>query len=138
MKSAFSMLELIFVVVIIGVLASVAIPKFSLLHKNASIVKLKSDVASIRISVAAHYQKNILEGNMSCPSLENFTSDNQLFEAILDYPILKGKAPTKWDGNGNEYNVTFYDNGNKVVKFIYDDVEHNCKFRCISNCEYLQ
>ena len=134
------MMELIFVIVIIGILASVALPKFGGTYEDAVIARIKSDVGAIRASIAAHYQKQILEGNNSCPPLEESTTNNQLFEEVLDYPIPKNKGQTKWDGNGTDYNVTFTANGKKIIKFHYDGPDHNCRFRCSStdgNCSYL-
>lgn len=52
MKKAFTMIELIFVIVIIGILASVAIPKLSATRTdaviNAEIVSLKQSVANLQ------------------------------------------------------------------------------------------
>ena len=137
MKKAFSMLELVFVIVILGILASIAIPKLAATRTDAVITKIRSDVSSIRASIATHYQKQILEGNVSCPPLED-NDDSTLFEGILDYPIPKNKGSAKWDGNGTDYNVTFNDKGKQVIKFHYDGTDHNCRFRCTDNCQYLQ
>lgn len=44
MRSAFSMLELVFVIVILGILASIAIPKFSLTRSEAQSISIQSDL----------------------------------------------------------------------------------------------
>ena len=137
MKNAFSMLELVFVIVVIAILASIAIPKLAATRTDAVIAKIRSDVASIRASIATHYQKQILEGNMTCPPLEESTSDGQLFEGILDYPVAQNTGSAKWDGNGTDYNVTFKDGGEKVIKFVYEGPSKNCRFKCTQNCQYL-
>ena len=138
MKNAFSMLELVFVIVILGILAAVAVPKLAATRSDAVISKIRTDVSSIRASIATHYQKQILEGNMSCPPLEKSTSDGQLFEGVLDYPVPQNRGAAKWDGNGTDYNVTFEDAGTKTIKFKYDGPSSNCRFRCTDNCPYLQ
>ncbi len=45
MRSGFSMLELVFVIVILGILASIAIPKFSLTRGDAQSVSIQSDIS---------------------------------------------------------------------------------------------
>lgn len=44
MRNAFSMLELVFVIVILGILASIAIPKFSLTRSEAQSISIQSDL----------------------------------------------------------------------------------------------
>ena len=50
-KSAFSLLELIFAIVIIGVIASVAIPKFMDTKADAEAASVKQDISTIVSSV---------------------------------------------------------------------------------------
>lgn len=50
-KSAFSLLELIFAIVIIGVIASVAIPKFMDTKADATAATIKQDITTIVTSV---------------------------------------------------------------------------------------
>jgi len=132
------MLELIFVIVVIGILAGVAIPRLFSGISDAEIAKVKTDVATIRTAISTKYGKNVMEGNDSCPSLETSTTDNQLFEGILTYPIKQNTGTVKWDGNGTDYNVTI---DQKVIKFhYYNDTANNCKFVCDNtngNCSLI-
>ena len=126
MKRAFTMLELVFVIVVLGILASIALPKLWVTRDDAVVVKVRSDVSTIRSSISTKYGKNIVEGRDECPSLEKDSNDNQLFEGVLTYPIKKNSGAVKWDGNGSDYNVTI--NG-KVITFKYlNNSENNCKF----------
>jgi len=128
MRKSFTMLELIFVIVVIGILAGIAIPKLWVTRDDAIFVKVKSQVSSIRASISNAYSKNIISGNNTCPSLEKSTTDNTLFENILTYPIEKNSGSIKWDGNGSDYNVTY---NNKTIYFNYiNDPSKNCKFEC--------
>ena len=61
-RNAFTMLELVFVIVIIGILSAVAIPKFSVNRDDAVITKAKTLVASVRSAIATERQKRILQG----------------------------------------------------------------------------
>jgi general secretion pathway protein G len=130
MKKAFTMIELVFVIVIIGILASVAIPRLWVTRDDAIIVKLKTQVSTVQSAIASKYTKLILEGNNSCPDLEKDPNDDKLFEDVLNKPIYKNVSSLKWDGNGTDYNATY---NSSIVKFKYDNNPDNgCKFYCDS------
>ena len=62
-RKAFTMIELIFVVAIIGILSAIAIPKFNKTVTQAEIAKAKSEVASLRSTLSTLRQKSVLTGN---------------------------------------------------------------------------
>ncbi len=135
MKKSFTLMELIFVIVIIGILAGLAIPRLFPVITTSKIKKLQSQVSAIRVAIGNKYSKNIISGVNQCPSLEKSTTDNTLFENILTYPIQKNSGDIKWDGNGTDYNATI---GSMVVKFHYDNnPDNNCKFECTQNCDKI-
>ena len=130
MKKAFTILELIFVIVVIGILAGLAIPRLFPVIDTAKVKKLESQVSGIRAAISNAYSKNIISGNNTCPNVEKNASDNILFENVLTYPIYKNQSDIKWDGNGSDYNATI---NKMVVKFKYDNnTSNNCQFQCIS------
>ena len=63
MKKAFTMIELIFVIVILGILAAVALPKFIGVSKQAHEANLKSFVGTLNRTVGPTlWSKSISEG----------------------------------------------------------------------------
>ncbi len=54
-KKAFSLIELIFMIVVIGIIASVAIPKLMDTRSDAVISSLKQDITTVTTSVQSYY-----------------------------------------------------------------------------------
>ena len=98
-KSAFTMVELVFVIVILGILAGVAIPRLAVTRDDAMIVKGKSQVAAIRSGIALQKSKRLLEGNTTALTLDTNTTTaegQELFKDVLDYPIISKNADGHW------------------------------------------
>lgn len=53
MRNAFSMIELVFVIVIIGIIAAIAIPKLSVTRGDAQYVAVQSDIQTILSAIEA-------------------------------------------------------------------------------------
>ena len=114
-KKAFTMIEVIFVIVIIGILAAVAIPRLAASRDDAEITKAKVLIASVRNSLAMERQKRILRGEFK-PIIDvgdglSNTGDvfGNFYDAggdtgtnVLEYPIrseLKKFKWARWNGN---------------------------------------
>ena len=127
MKKAFSMIELIFVIIIIGILAAVAIPRLSATRDDAIIVKVRTDISNIRSAIANLHTKNLMKGDASYPpeldDADANKSDEELFDGnasigqLLDYPIYSKNADGHWMKIGDtNYSVKIMDTN---VSFNY-------------------
>ena len=119
-KNAFTMIELIFVIVILGILASVALPKFAATRTDAEISKARSDIASIRSSIVTERQTRLIKGDSSWIGKlsidgENLFTGEDENKTLLTYGI----APDKWQKT-NDTTYT-YTSENTVLTFTYDN-----------------
>ena len=88
------MIELVFVIVVIGILAGIAIPKFAATRDDAIISRARTTVGALRSAIATERQKKILEGN--------FTSiDGATAEGLLEYGL-----GSDWSRSGNTFTFT--------------------------------
>ena len=54
-RSGFTMIELVFVIVILGILASVAIPKLAATRDDANIAKASTEISSLVSDIGSYY-----------------------------------------------------------------------------------
>jgi len=107
-KRAFSLLELIFVIVIIGILSVVAIPHFTHLTDNAKISSELATAASVQTEIDnCHGEWIVNNGNFICgadiskSSLNEFGYPNDLGSSLEN--ILKNGTTTEWTKDGSDY-----------------------------------
>lgn len=150
-RNAFTMLELTFVIVIIGILSAVAIPRFVATRDDAVISKARTTVAAIRNSISAERQRRILRGDFT--AITSLSTANGVFdlfsadqqgnnERVLEYPMsncaTQGKTSGCWQLNGTDYryifpdattvDFTIFNTGNPTNRFdCVDPTEANCR-----------
>ena len=143
MKKAFTMIELVFVIVILGVLAAVAVPKFSGATQSAQIAKAKNDVATIRSAILTERQGQLIKGiNSFIPKLSDnsdllFMGDGT--RKLLMYGIKSGTTSGKWSADDAGYkNYTFHFDSEDVA-FTYDNNTgvFSCDRAASENCRKL-
>jgi general secretion pathway protein G len=123
MKNAFTMLELIFVIVILGILSAIAIPKLAATRDDAQIAKGRSDIASIRSAIVTERQSRLIQGQSSWISelSQNTTTlfdGNSTTNRLLMYGISAGTGSGHWQStNGSNYTFRVQDIS---VAFTYD------------------
>jgi len=141
MKKAFTMIELVFVIVVIGILASVAAPRLAATRDDAEITAALSTIGSVRSAMATERQLRILRGDFTAITSLNadggafstFSADN----AKKSNSVLEGTIPTCATATTNGcwrdgLNYAMPTSG-KLVTFEIA----NGSFKCKTNCSLL-
>lgn len=128
---AFTMIELIFVIVIIGILAAIAIPKFTNLTSNAKVSSELSTASAVETAIESAHSEWIVsdcsfswgaDKTSNCSQNPNSVSNE--FNCSTGYPQNLGDCnnnePFKYilknaDSLNNDWNCS--DNGGEIVIF---------------------
>lgn len=127
MKKAFTLIELVFVIVILGVLATVAIPKLIVTRDDAEIAKAKSQIAAVRSGIQLKRNEMILSGTQGYPKAADLENGDCCFGGILSTRIEERKDDNSygWKLENNTYSI----NTNKEkVDFTYNASDGS--FKC--------
>ena len=157
MKKSFTLIELIFVIVIIGFLASIAVPKFMQTKASASTSSAVGIVSSIRTAIETKHGEWIINDDLN--SSNGYTpqgypqqlddadvnkSAQRLFDGDDTLPLLKKgvyscspssgsdcwyKDKNKTDENISDYIYKF--NNDDYIKLEYNG--SNGKFQCVNS-----
>ena len=131
-KKAFTMIELVFVIVIIGILSSIAVSKMAVTRDDAMITKGRSQVASIRNAIALAKSMKIMQGKSNLYPDTLDSSAGKLFDKakdgtkLLDYPIYAKNSDGHWTKKGD--NLYTFHVMHKNVDFKY--IPNNGLFDC--------
>ena len=115
-KEAFTLIELIFVIVILGILTAVAIPKLTPVISDAYLAKAQAKVGSIRTGLKNYRSKALLKGVWTgqYPDLNT----TPLFKS-LNIPVVEGTGKGQWyyKASTGKY---IYNLGDKKITFDYN------------------
>ena len=131
-RNAFTMLELIFVIVVIGILAAIAAPRLAATRDDAQVAKGRSDVAAIRSGIVSERQVRLLRGDSSyinqlddaAQNAENetlFDNNGTAVNTILMYGVASKAANGHWmktDDTNYTYQIM-----SQTVTFNYNPVD---------------
>ena len=125
---------MIIVIVLIAIIGSFAIPKFTNMSYKANIITLKSQLALIQNGINNQKNKNILLSNTqeltSLDSAIQNSSGEKLFTKVIDFSIISTNNTTKeqamWAKTSNN-SYSFYLLSDKSVLFSLEDGKFLCK-----------
>lgn len=101
-EKGFTLIELITVIVILGILSAVAIPKFVDMSAQAKAAQCKANQAAIESAAALAYAQNAANGTAAFPTWSDFTTTPANYFA-------NGAVPTCPDAGITAYSSTYVD-----------------------------
>ncbi|MCX6075710.1 MAG: prepilin-type N-terminal cleavage/methylation domain-containing protein [Campylobacterales bacterium] len=112
MKNAFTMIEMIFVIVVLGILAAIAVPKFAATRTDAEITKGRADISAIRSAIITERQARLIVGSNSYIPIGTGTytvngatykqiDNGGLFGGLLMYPITSSATNGHWSSSAS-------------------------------------
>ncbi len=151
-RKAFTMIELVFVIVVIGILSAIAVPKFAATRDDAIITKARATVASVRSAIATERQKRILRGDFnpitSVDSGSAGTANSPIFDRydnntsanrVLEYPLTtcKSGATGCWLKQSNGVYRYYLPYGGTYADFNVSNSRMDCTSTTTGNCDLL-
>jgi general secretion pathway protein G len=138
-KTAFTMVELVFVIIVIGILSAIAIPKFTQTSTIARDTRALNTVSAVRSAVNTLRQKAILRGtfvDVNKTALGYDNANHEVFGNVLASPVKECVNNTDvdcWEVGGTEKNAVY----------IYHSLDgttsrfrlRNSRFTCETNCD---
>lgn len=143
-RNAFTMIELVFVIVVLGILSAIAIPKFAATRDDAQITSARATIGAVRSGIISVRQKYLLRGKsgyinkLSSGTTTLFDGNGTTGTQILMYPpkATTGTENGKWKrtastaGTSEEYTV--YIKG-KPCAFVYTVSDGTFKLKSNQN-----
>lgn len=137
MKKGFTLIELVIVIVILGILAAVAIPRFVDLTGQARIAATKGALGGLRSGISIWYASNVATGGATSvwPSGANLTdtadTNPVMAQGVPPNPHVTGTASTLVDVVAADPAT---DGTNTTAAWIYNSV--NGKIWAANNLSY--
>lgn len=153
MRRAFTMIELVFVIVVIGILAAIAVPKFTATRDDAIVTKAKTAVASIRSALSTEVQKRILAGdytpitnvggvvNGHDKPIFDYFDGNKTSGRVLEYPPHSCQSSSSkgcWMRTGAATYRYYFSGSSKSVDFKVSNNRFDCVDPTSAQCAALE
>ena len=123
-KKGFSLIEIIFVLLTITIIITVAVSKYDTALDNTNLSKIKSDIIQIRAGINLYKNKLILKNEtVTFTSLDE--NNEELFSKVLQTPILASQQETtsSWSKTSDTKYKVFIDNQNSI-EFVFDTTKY--------------
>ena len=125
-KKAFSLIELIFVIAVLGIIAAVAVPKLLDTRSSAIVSTVKQDISTISTAIQSHYMikgeiakitdsvnVNTKTWNVEDKNVE-FIHDN---ESCVKIEVVDNNVNIIVDANSSTLCQELYDSGVRAVSY---------------------
>lgn len=98
-QKGFTLIELVIIIVILGILSVVAIPKYVDMQEEAREASIRGALGNMRSAISIQYAKNALNGSATFPAA--LTGSLFTDGRVPQEPVSKTSAVvTSFDGNG--------------------------------------
>ena len=94
-NSGFTLVEMAIVIVVIGILVAIAVPKYNDFQDAANLAAAKANISALRSSTSMYYAKEAVNNGAG-----SYPADKDALEALLEEALV---WPT---GYGYTYNAT--------------------------------
>jgi len=104
-KKAFTLIELVMIIVILGILAAVAIPKYIDIRSSAETAAEEGIVGGVRAGISNYYVNQCVSGSCAYPSTLDSavsgtcSSSNPCFDTVL----AQGGVTSRWSKRSGAY-----------------------------------
>jgi prepilin-type N-terminal cleavage/methylation domain-containing protein len=98
MRRGFTFLEVMVVVVILGILAAIVVPRFGNASDQARVSAAQASLGSVRAAIAGFRAQRVLEGGSAFPTLSELTTAGTVMQA--DLPV------NPWNGSSSVQSVS--------------------------------
>ncbi|WP_456480437.1 type II secretion system protein [Nautilia sp.] len=116
MKKAFTMIELIFVIVILGILAAVAIPKLMATRTDAKVAAISQEVSGIVGEVPAYVT--------SQGKVDTLATMSQIAKSLIDQGKAKDTNST-WTGWSHAFDSHVIGDGSRIDSMVIGAQDDN-------------
>ena len=111
MKNAFTMIELIFVIVILGILSAVALPKFIGVAENTNETICKAFIGTLNRTVSHSIWANSIlidpnDYNITLSKLQNNIAEQSQCGSLSQYVAASDGTPFSIHIGNNDYNIS--------------------------------
>lgn len=120
------MIELVFVIVVIGILAAIAVPKFAATRDDAKIAKARTTIAAVRSGIVSERQNRLFRGDNSWIEYLDGNSTavptSPYFTNILKY----GEGDSGWNATAHDTYVYTLTGESATFKYYDENGTFDC------------